>query len=105
MPAGLADGLEVGVPLFHGRFAGTSRLAASKIRPVARISRRWFPRGAGSGRLRLKSNIRLWYQDSTHLLTAETCLRIRAAAACATDNTRSRSRCVPPEADGSRARS
>src|SRR6185295_20073153 len=36
-PAGLADGLEVGVPL-------PSR--SREIRPVARVSRRWVPRDA-----------------------------------------------------------
>jgi hypothetical protein len=50
---GLADGLEVGVPLFlrlrASRFGVTGRalaLKAEKIRPVARVSRRWVPRDA-----------------------------------------------------------
>ena len=58
-PTGLADGLEVGVlyrPPSRGQTCGAS---ARRMRPVARVSRRWVPRGAVVGALGVQLNLRL----------------------------------------------
>ena len=59
VPTGLADGSRL--EFLYSRPVGR----AAEIRPVARLSRRWVPRVAGLGRLRLRFNIRLCRRNST----------------------------------------